>query len=289
MHRRFIRLISIVACLACVVLPGFMASESRGEEIPRSTDVVLSQNEHPLAPVLAYARAGYARIEENIQDYTCNLTRRERVAGTLGGYQHLFVKIRHQTQHQSFSVYLRFLSPENIKDREVIYAPDQRNGDILVRRGGNRLPNMTLQLSPTGRLAMEGNRYPISEIGVKMMVKRIIEVLEEDLVNRDMQVTYFRNAKLNGRECAHFQVVHPLKREGIRYHMARVLVDSELQVPVYFASYEWAKQPGDPPLLLEEYIYSNVRLNTGLTDHDFQRDNPEYGFQVIDRAATRND
>ena len=68
--------------------------------------------------------------------------------------------------------------------------------------------------------------------------------------------------------------------------MASVLVDNELQVPVDFASYGWPKQQGGQPLLLEEYMYSNIQLNVGLADNDFERSNPEYGFRVIDQAAT---
>jgi hypothetical protein len=266
-----------------------MASDLNGVETRQRENESSARNEHPVAPILAYARVGYRRIEEHMRDYTCTLTRRERVAGTLGGYQQLSVKIRHHTQSHPFSVYLRFLGPADVKDREVLFVTGQRNGDILVRRGGARLPNMTLQLNPNGRLAMEGNRYPITEIGVKMMVMRFIEVLEEDLMHEGVQVNYFKNAKLNGRDCSHFQVVHPIRREGIRYHMARVLVDNDLQVPVYFASYGWPTQQGGQPLLLEEYIYSNIRLNVGLADNDFQRSNPEYGFRVIDQAANVRD
>lgn len=258
-------------------------------ELPEPGNKRSASSEHPLVPILAYARAGYLAIDEDIDDYTCTLTRRERVAGKLSGYQHMFVKVRHHSQSHPFSIYLRFLSPEKVKGREVLYSAGQRNGDILVRRGGNRLPNMTLQLDPTGRLAMEENRYPITEAGIKMLVKRIIEVLEEDLAHDDIQVTYFKNAKLNGRDCTHFQVVHPLRQRGIRYHLARVLVDNQLQVPVYFASYDWPEEEDGQPVLLEEYIYSNIHLNVGLTDKDFDRSNPEYGFRAIDRAVGPRD
>jgi len=289
MYRTLLRPLSTLACAACLLAGSSTLRDMTAAELPERANGPSASEEHPLAPVLAYARAGYLAIDEDIRDYTCILTRRERVSGKLNAYQHIFIKIRHESQTRPFSVYLRFLSPAEVKGREVLYAEGQRNGDILVRRGGNRLPNMTLQLDPTGRLAMEENRYPITEAGFKMMVKRIIEVLEEDLPHRDVQVTYFKNAKLNGRNCTHFQVVHPVRRQGIRYHMARVLVDNELQVPVYFASYDWPQREGGKPVLLEEYIYSNVRLNVGLTDKDFDRSNPDYGFRVIDHASARRD
>lgn len=278
-----------IVCVVCLLVgSSWIGTVKISAETPRVVKKVEAVDGHPLAPVLAYARTGYRRIERDVQDYTCLLTRRERVAGKLNGYQHLFVKMRHQRNDEPLSIYLRFLNPTDVKGREVLYVEGQMNNDILVRRGGTRLPNMTLQLDPAGRLAMEENRYPITEIGVKQMVLRIIEVLEEDLADNEVQVKYYKNAKLNGRDCTHFEVVHPFRREGIRYHKARVFVDNELQLPVYFASYDWPKEQGGNPLLFEEYVYSDIRLNIGLTDRDFERSNPEYGFSTIEQAVSQD-
>ena len=132
---------------------------------------------------------------------------------------------------------------------------------------------------------MSENRYPITELGVKQMVLRIIEVLEEDLADKEVRVKYYKDAKLNGRPCTHIEVTHPRRKNGIRYFQARVLVDKQLQLPVYFASYDWPAQRGGKPPMFEEYVYSDIRLNVGLTDRDFDRGNPAYRFSVVEQAA----
>ena len=138
---------------------------------------------------------------------------------------------------------------------------------------------MTLKLEPNSPLAMKGNRYPVTEIGMLTLGKRLIEVLEEELGHKDAVVKIFKNAKLYGRPCTHFRLLHEKRRPDSRYQQAEVLVDDELNIPVYFRSYDWPKEGTDKPILLEELAFTDVKLNVGLTDKDFDRGNPEYHFK----------
>ena len=79
-------------------------------------------------------------MQESIQDYTCMLTRRERVDGRLMDYETMSVKVRHQQKDggrivEPFSVYVRFVSPDRVRGREVIYVEGQNNGKLIVRSG----------------------------------------------------------------------------------------------------------------------------------------------------------
>lgn len=273
----------------CLALP---VAAVRGQEVlppvapfAASDEAALADanSQHPMVPVLRYAEEGLKQLNENVRDYSCVLVKREQVNGKLGGYQHLEVKVRHEQANDSAaptpkSIYLKFLAPSTLKDREVLYVSNQNDGDIVARRGGRRLATLTMRLDPHGRLAMEDQRYPITEIGVKVLVERLIEVMHEDMQYGECEVQFYRDAKLNGRSCTHIQVVHPVKRPHFRYHMARVFIDNDLGVPVYFASYDWPREEGGPPQLLEEYAYTDVQLNVGFTDLDFDRANPNYGF-----------
>ena len=73
-------------------------------------------------------------------------------------------------------------------------------------------------------------------------------------------------------------MVHPVPRRNFRFHIARIFVDKELGVPIRYASYDWPKNPGDQPGLIEEYTYLNMKLNQGFADADFSPDNPDYNF-----------
>ena len=148
---------------------------------------------------------------------------------------------------------------------------------------------MTLTLRPDGPLATEGRRYPVTDIGIENLVKKLIEVIENDVQYGECEVQVFRNAKLNQRVCTHIQVVHPVRRSHFTYHKATVFVDDELKSAHYFASYDWPKRPGDDPSLLEEYAYTQLKLNVGFSNLDFQRSNPSYGFLLPQENVSARD
>ncbi|NIL97154.1 MAG: DUF1571 domain-containing protein [Planctomycetales bacterium] len=231
--------------------------------------------DHPLEPVLAYAHDGLARIDREIQDYTCTLIKRERVDGELLEREYLYAKVR----HKPFSVYLYFLAPHAKKGQEVIYVDGRYNNKLCAHAGsGPRALIGKVFLPPEGMLAMTDNRYPITYFGFRTLIKRLIEVGEHDLAYGECEVAQFENAKLNGRPCSVIQVKHPVPREEFRYHLARVFIDAEMQIPVRLTAYEWPEKEGRPPKLVEEYTYVNVKLNQGLTDLDFDYSNEKYRF-----------
>ncbi|NUQ64641.1 MAG: DUF1571 domain-containing protein [Pirellulales bacterium] len=241
------------------------------------------QIHHPLHPVLKRARDLLERME-TIEDYTCTVVKRERIAGELGDYAWIYLKLRHErptagSTEPPLAVYLRFLGPEEVAGREVIYRPDVYGRKMIVRRGGPRFAYVTTSIAPDGDLAMQNSRYPLTEIGLKNMLKRLIEVGEQDAQRGECEVEYFTGSRIDGRTCTAIRVTHPVRRSYFRYHKAEIFLDDELQVPVRFASYGWPEEEGGEPRLLEEYTFTDVHLNVGLTDRDFDYRNPEYGFR----------
>lgn len=248
--------------------------------------------EHPLYSVLQIAKKAQASIEENIDDYTCTIVRRERIAGRLNGHEFIDAKIRHQKtdEHgvlEPFSVYLRFTKPARVEGREALFVEGENAGKVFVRRGGERMAHLSTFIKPDSRLAMRDNRYPITEIGFQKMVDRLIEVVENDIKYDECEVSFFSNAKINDRVCTRIEVVHPKEREYFKFHRATVFVDEKNQLPIAYVSYTWPEKAGEKPRLLEEYVYTNIVLNPGLTDADFDRDNPAYGFNQEEPADNR--
>ena len=60
--------------------------------------------------------------------------------------------------------------------------------------------------------------------------------------------------------------------------MVRIFVDKKLSLPIRYAAWTWPREPGAKPILLEEYTYTNLRLNRGFTDLEFDPCNPNYHF-----------
>jgi len=127
-------------------------------------------------------------------------------------------------------------------------------------------------------MAMQGNRYPITEVGILNLTRRLVEVGESDRKFGECEVREYPNAKINDRTATCIEVKHPVPRGNFRYHLARIYIDDELNIPIRFEAYDWPKENGGEPLLLEEYTYVNVKLNVGLTDVDFDPRNAQYKF-----------
>jgi hypothetical protein len=230
--------------------------------------------EHPLAPAIRLAKASLDHINVDIKDYTATMVKRERINGTLGEKESMLVKIR----QQPFSVYMRFIFPKRLDGQEVIYVAGKNDGKMLARGVGFKKMLGMVSLDPNGALAMQGQRYPITEIGFANLTKRLIEVAEHDAKYDECKVEFHDKATLNQRPCIGIIVTHPTPRPQFKFNVATIMLDTELNVPVYYSAREWPTKLGGAPELLEEYSYTNIKINQGLTDLDFDDKNPAYNF-----------
>ncbi len=232
--------------------------------------------EHPLAGALRMANSSLETINKDLHDYTCTMIKQERIDGKLKEEEYMYAKVR----HEPFSVYLRFLKPEDAKGREVIYVEGRNAGKLTAHEGsGLKSKFGAVDLLPTSALAMDGNKYPITQLGVKNLVRRLIEVGSQDMKYGECDVTYRKNAKVNDRVCTIIEVTHPVPRRNFLFHKALIYVDDQLNVPIRYEAYTWPKTQGGPPELDECYTYLNMKVNVGLTDADFAVANPKYHFK----------
>jgi len=246
------------------------SAADRAKQILASRD----PNEHPLMPCLRWAYDGIDDIER-IEDYQATMVKRERINGKLLEHEYMFVKVR----HRPFSVYMNFLGPESKKGQEVIYQEGANDGKMQAHGTGMRAMFGTVNLEPTGQIAMADNRYPITELGLLTLVKRLIEVGEHDSQYGECEVKFFPGAKIEDRVCTCIQVMHPTPRRNFRFHVARIYVDDEYNVPVRYEAYDWPAEEGGKPQLLEEYTYLKLKFNNNFTDADFDINNPNYNFK----------
>ena len=243
-----------------------------------SRDIVNTEakapNEHPLVPVLKWAKNGRSEISK-LKDYTAILTKQENIGGEVKAAQMMDLKVR----HEPFSVYLKFRYPKDLAGQEVIYIKGQNDGKLLGHGVGLQKRLGTMKLDPEGFVAMKDNKYPITEIGILNLVDKLIEVGEKDSKFGECEVEYFEGIKMDERECTMIQVKHPVPRKQFLFYIARIVIDNEHNVPVRYESYEWPTAEGKEPTLIEVYTYQKFNKNVGLTDADFSTSNPKYSFE----------
>lgn len=230
---------------------------------------------HPLREPLNFAYQAWEQMA-SIRDYTCRFVKRERIDGKLLPHEFMFLKVR----HEPFSVYLYSMGPSRPQGDEAIYIEGRNNGMVLAHTTGirDRIAG-TIELKPTSPRLMNDNIYPLTNIGIQNLLRKMIGFFEYESHYGECEMEIFPEVKVDGRSCSCVQVVHPVPRRNFKFHLVRSYYDDEYKIPIRFEAYAWPRQPGGPPVLMEEYSYLDLKLNQHLTDEDFNVNDPRYGFR----------
>jgi hypothetical protein len=238
----------------------------------------LADNEiFTLASVLDFARELKEKMKTEVADYTATVVKRERIKGKLGNEDYMRVKIRHAKPSAAppvpFSVFLNYVAPSSNEGREVIWIEGSNSDKLLTHQFG-----IQFSLPTNGLLAMMGNKYPVTDIGILNLAEKLIEKGMRDINQPNCVVEIRKDQNVQGRLCQLIQVMHPEPLDGLDFHVAQIFIDNELKLPIRYAAYLWPPKPGEPAPLEEEYTYLDLQINVGLTDIDFDPSNPGYGF-----------
>jgi Protein of unknown function (DUF1571) len=234
-------------------------------------DLTQQPGEHPLAPMIRVMKVVLANFDQNVHDYTCKFQKQERIEGDLGEPQNITLRVL----SQPFSVYMYFNQPYT--GREVLFVDGQRNNELMVLDCGFKRHLGKLTLDPNGTFAMSGQKYPITNAGIRYLTSEIINVSTADLQYGESEVKVDYNSHIGTRPATLIQITHPTPRKNFRAYISRIFLDNELRVPVHYDAYTWPTQPGQMPTvneLEETYTYADLKLNTGLTAADFDDKNP---------------
>jgi outer membrane lipoprotein-sorting protein len=247
-----------------------------------STSAGQSNNTHPLDPAIQLARQSLQQSQRNVQDYTATLVKRTRVDGELPEHQFMAVKIRNRKTIDGqlttpMGVYIKFLKPKDVEGREVIWVEGQNREQLIAHESGFK-NIMRVNLDPTGYLAMRGQKYPLTDIGIENLLLKIIDTAQNERNYDGTTVQAFRGARVGERACTMIQVTHPVKQPHFSFYRAQVFFDDEYNLPIRYVSWTWPETEGGEPVLEEEYTYMHLKLNVSLTDRDFDPDNPDYNY-----------
>jgi len=256
--------------------PGGPAARTKVTQPPAATVATPSAtepaaDEHPLKPAIRMAQEGLDALAD-ISDYQASIARREMVGNEL-----VVETMQMKFREEPFSVYLLFGGAN--AGREVLYI-DGRNDNKLLAHEGSGLTSFigTISLAPDSPQVLKQSRHMITDIGLRNMIGAIITRWEEESQFGECDVKYYHNAKLNDRECVAIECTHPRPRRQFKFHISRLYLDKETKLGIRVENYGFPLQAGGKPVLIEEYTYSNLKTNVGLTEIDFDRKNPGYKF-----------
>jgi hypothetical protein len=206
--------------------------------------------------------SSYSRVN----DYVGVFHKQERIGGKLNEAETALFKFQ-----KPFKVYMKFIDGPST-GTEALYVEGGYENKLLVRRGGI-LEFMTFSLDPKGSLAMSRNRHPVTELGFGFLLAEFRRNFEPAIRAGELEIMRLADDTFNERPAT---VVEGrfLPHGGRKYYCARFImhIDKELLLPVGDVFYDGKDE------MFEDYVFTDVKLNVGLTATDFSRYNKSYRF-----------
>jgi hypothetical protein len=231
-------------------------------------DTTRKEGEHELMPVIRTLKNSQALIDGSVKDYTCTFVKQERIEGQLSEKQYMLMKL----MHDPFSVYLMFLKPS--EGRKVLYVAGQNNGKMIAKEAGGFKGMLgKMSLDPQGSIAMNGQKRPITDIGIRNLTTKLVKMWEAESKFGECTVVTKTDSEIDHRPTTLFQIEHPIARKEFKFHIARLFVDNELGVPIHFDAFLWPEQADGEPPLEESYTYTKLKLNNGYGAREFDAAN----------------
>ncbi len=264
-RRHFLKL---SAASAALWLPNWTRADDEAARVATRSDTSTGDTQK-LGAVIKLAKEAQETLKK-IKDYEATFSKKELVGKKLISSE-MFVKFR----EQPFSVYLKYLNPH--AGREIIYVADKNKGRLLAHGEGVAAIIGTLKLKPDSKDAMEENRYPITMFGLSNLLITLLQQWDAEQKQDDAVVKFFPNAKLDKVACKVAESKYPTKVPHAKFHLTRLFIAKDSGLPVRVEQFGFPTAGQQPPVL-EEYHYSNIKTNVGLSDIDFDAANKAYGF-----------
>lgn len=226
--------------------------------------------------MIADAKERFETINRNFGAYACIVTMRETVGGELQDMRRAQMIFR----AKPFSVYLKYITPDNIVGREMLYVEGKYYGKIIATKGGFRpaLAHITRAIKTDSPMARAESNHSLKELGIASMMKQLLDVAYSIEQFPDCKIEFIENASIDNRPCTVIQITHEPKSKVFPFYKGQVFIDNQYLVPVRFVCYDWPDASGIAPIR-EEFTYTNIIPNISVTEADFDYRNPRYEFK----------
>ena len=211
----------------------------------------------------------FRKAVQELDDASVLFTRKEWLNGAYRPYQELEMKYR-----RDGDIYIRFVGKNN-QGREVLWRPTI-DPDVMLVKPSPILP--MLKLPPDGPLSKKDSRHHIGMASFHALAERILGELDKldknpalsgEFADLGQKTVLERRAKC-------FQVDLPRAQDPSLYaDRIELCFDVSTDLPVTLRAWE---KSGEEFRLVEDYTWTEVRMNPGFEDDVFDPENPDYNF-----------
>ena len=220
----------------------------------------LADQNSQLLSLVNQMESSYAQVK----DYTATFLKKERYADKQLPEERMQFKFQ-----KPFKVYLKWVDGQK---KEAIYVNGENSNKVVAHcEGVLGFKNWTFY--PTDATLMKNNRHPITDIGFGFIIDIMRKNIPAAITSSEIEIVRLADEDFNGRPATVIDAKFS-PRDGRKYYTAHVIchVDKEYMLPVAVACYD------ENEVLQEQYSYQDVKLNAGLSEMDFSKQNCEYRF-----------
>lgn len=213
-----------------------------------------------LLSLLSQMESSYARLK----DYTAIFRKKERYGDKQLPEERIMVKFQ-----KPFKVYMKWVDGP---DKEALYVNGEYDNKVIAHSEG-LLGFTSWTFNPTDSLLMKDNRHPITDIGFGFIIDIMHKNIPLAIKNSEFELIRLAEETFEGRPTVVIEARFT-PRDGRKYYASHVIchVDKEYLLPIGVSCYD------EKEVLQEQYSYLDVKLNTGLSDMDFSKNNKAYKF-----------
>ena len=219
---------------------------------------------------LEFLRLALKWHDDRIADYSCQFVKMENIGGELRKPETTLMKFR----AKPFSVYVKWIE-EVTKGQEVIYVDGVNDGKAYVHPSGLLgILFRKVSIDPLSKTALKHSRRPLTMAGMGNMLRLIVPQCEAAKANGDLSLAYEGLRQEDGRPAYLFKRVLPNKNK-YPCEVLLIYIDCEYLLCVRTDAWDWGGG------LLSHYSYTDLMINPGLEDINFDPDNRDYNFRLF--------
>ncbi len=269
--------LAVVAALAALAAHGLQAGQvSKPENLSHGARTVIHPTPAAEMETLArtdpldFLRTSLQWYEKTVSGYRCTFQKQEVVDGKLQKIETMAMKFC----ENPFRVYLKWTRNPG-KGREVIYWDGKYDDKAVVHPDGLiGIIFRKVSLDPEGKTALKHSRRSLRHAGMANMLRVIIPQCQEAQTNGDLRLEYLGVRTEAGRPTYVFNRILP-DGKGYTAFQCFIYIDQQFLVPVRTEAYDWQGR------LISDYRYTDFEMNPGLTNDDFDPDNPDYEYNLF--------
>lgn len=191
----------------------------------------------------------------SITDYTCIFSKHELVGDRIIKEDNIILKVK-----KPGHFYMKWTKGPN-KGRVAIYVEGRNNNKILIHTGG-LLGFFPVSIDPNGKRALRENRHSITEVDFISIFKKITSNYSMCRADPECNPLVI---DLKDSGALELKLKFP-PGKGYYAHRGYLTIDTKTWLPTGLICYGWDDE------FLEEYRFSDIKINPGLKERDFKKD-----------------